>query len=87
VLYLGRETPPQQLAALANEVPLDVVAVSVSSSVPIDRSTSAIEELRSKLPSEIPLLVGGTGAPPPRRGWTRFEDLPSLERWLQVHAS
>jgi methanogenic corrinoid protein MtbC1 len=87
VLYLGRETPPQQLAALANEVPLDAVAVSVSLSVPIDRSASAIEELRSKLPSEIPLLVGGTGAPPPRRGWTRFEDLPSLERWLQVHAS
>jgi len=80
-LILGVDTPLAQVAALAREAPVSAVAVSC---IRRGRAGTAIATLRRRLPRRVPLLVGGAGAPPTRRGIERLTDLTSLDHWLQA---
>jgi DNA-binding transcriptional MerR regulator/methylmalonyl-CoA mutase cobalamin-binding subunit len=84
VLYLGLETPPAQLVALAGETAMDAVAVSVSASRAGAGTTAALRDLRAALPAGAALLVGGAGAPARLAGARMFRDLASLDRWLRA---
>jgi len=83
-LLLGTDTPIEQIAALARDARLGVVALSC---VQADRRTPArIRKLRQALPRRLPLLVGGKGAPsgPPAAGIEIIQDLMQLERWAKA---
>jgi methanogenic corrinoid protein MtbC1 len=87
-LLLGVNTPIPQIVALTREAP--IAAVAVSCAPPRRRHTAeALRTLRRRLPRRIPLLVGGSGAPPvtARSGIQVLPDLPALERWLHDHAA
>lgn len=86
-LLLGVNTPIPQIVALTREAP--IAAVAVSCMPPRRRRTAeALRTLRRRLPRDIPLLVGGAGAPTvtARSGIQVLPDLPALERWLHDHA-
>lgn len=80
VIYLGQDTPAEQLTALAHDAALEAVAIGVSSTAP----RTVREELRSlvrDLPSSTRLVVGGAGVPTRVTGSIRVANLAALERW------
>jgi methanogenic corrinoid protein MtbC1 len=85
-LVLGVDTPIEQIAALTSEVPISAVALSWVE--PKGRSSAAqVRALRRRLPRQIPLLIGGAGAPAEVPGVIALRDLHALERWLRSHSA
>ena len=82
VLYLGADTPVEQIVEAARVPGIEAVAVSVSSAMPRPRAVRALAGLRRALPPRMPTWVGGAGAPPTVRGTERFESLAALDRRL-----
>jgi methanogenic corrinoid protein MtbC1 len=83
-VVLGVDTPIDQVAALAREVPL--AAVAVSCAPPRRKETAvALSTLRQRLPNSVVLLVGGAGAPvrPRQPGLVALPDLRAFDRWLR----
>jgi hypothetical protein len=83
-LVLGVDTPVPQIAGLAREVPLAVVALSCVQ--PLQRrGTTLLRTLRRLLPRNVPLLLGGQGAPAEARvkGLESVRDLHALDRWIR----
>lgn len=82
ILYLGPNTPPDQVAALARDATLGAVAVSVSSSHPAEAARDEVRALRRLLPRAVPLLLGGQGAPALElKGVARFTTLSAVAAW------
>jgi methylmalonyl-CoA mutase cobalamin-binding subunit len=82
VVYLGINTPVEQIAAAAASGNIEIVAVSVSPVRSRRRASEDIGGLRRLIPHGVRLWVGGTGAPPPVEGVERFENLESLDARL-----
>lgn len=82
VTYLGTNVPPREVAALAREASVRVVAISVS--VAADRSVVAADlaRVRRALPAGAWLLVGGAGAPP-LSGVAQAESFAELDLWAR----
>ena len=86
VIYLGRDTPQEQLAALARDADLRAVAIGVSKGG-ARGAAGAIRGLRRALPSRVELIVGGEGATDGIAGVRVPGSLVSLERWARsLHA-
>jgi methanogenic corrinoid protein MtbC1 len=81
LLILGVDTPVEQIAAIAREVPIATVALSCIQPHS-SKSAADIQALRRKLPRHISLLVGGSGAPHVA-GTVVLPDLAALDRWLR----
>jgi methanogenic corrinoid protein MtbC1 len=81
VLNLGTETPVPEVATLANDLNARVVAVSVSAATRGRTTATHLTRLRNMLPRKVILLVGGDGAPRPRKGLLVIQDLGHLDAW------
>jgi len=84
ILYLGPDTPVDQIAAAAVSGSVAAVAVSVSAAVPRSRAGNDLALLREALPSRMPLWVGGSGAPDPPPGVERFQTLAGFDARLST---
>lgn len=62
VLYLGSDLPAAEIAEAARAAAVRVVAISVVYVEERDRVLGELRALRSRLPAEVTLIVGGTGA-------------------------
>lgn len=82
VVYLGPNTPVDQVAAAVLASNAEAVAVSVSAAVPKPRASAALLKLRKALPARVPVWAGGAGAPARTRGVERFETLAALDTKL-----
>jgi len=82
VLYIGIDTPVDQIAALSREAPLSAVALSVSPTVPQAYAFALTLDLRRKLPERIAIWLGGRGASAAATGVLPFADLETLDRHL-----
>jgi methanogenic corrinoid protein MtbC1 len=85
-MYLGPNTPVEEIAAAARAGPAEAVAVSVSAAMPRARAAAAVAKLRASLPRRVPLWVGGAGAPPAAVGVERFASLTMLDARLSPGA-
>lgn len=92
-LVLGVDTPGGQIVALAREVPIGAVALSLVRRRPARTVTPDIARLRRSLPRGVPVLVGGSGlprapgrAPGTLAGAQRVPDLAALDRWVRGRA-
>lgn len=81
VLYLGRDTPPDQLRALANEVALDCVGIGISATAPRDVART-LNSLRRALPERLPIVVGGGGASGTLPGVTFLRNAGAVREWI-----
>jgi methanogenic corrinoid protein MtbC1 len=80
VLYLGPDTPVEQIAATVRDGEVDVVTLGISSVVPRARAIASVDALRSALPARVPLWLGGAGAPvKTKKGVERITTLESLD--------
>jgi len=86
VLYLGPDTPIEQIAALSREAPLSAVALSVSPTVPQAYSFALTLELRRNLAERIAIWAGGKGTSWAAPGVDSFADLDTLDRHLAAIA-
>ena len=82
VVYLGANTPVDQIVAAVRGGAAEVVAISVSAAVSRPRAAKALAMLRETLPHRTPLWAGGAGAPPGVEGVLRLESLAALETRL-----
>lgn len=82
VIYLGADTPIEQIAAAADSSGITAVVLSVSAGVPRARAARDLAWLRESLPRRVLLWVGGAGAPSPPAGAERFASLGALVEHL-----
>jgi methanogenic corrinoid protein MtbC1 len=83
VLVLGTEVPLPQLTALARDLHVRAVGISVSTATAGGATVRRLRTLRAQLPKRAALLVGGEGAPPSGRGITRMPTLHELDAWAR----
>jgi methanogenic corrinoid protein MtbC1 len=80
VLYLGTDTPVEQIVETARDGAVDVVTLSISSTVPRSRAEKSVDALREALPARVPLWLGGAGVPTKTgKGVERLVTLASLD--------
>jgi methylmalonyl-CoA mutase cobalamin-binding subunit len=63
VTYLGPDLAADEIAAAAVGTAAEAVGVSVTQLADRDRLVTELRRLRASLPSGVPLLLGGVGAP------------------------
>jgi len=83
LVYLGTDTPPGELAALAADLPATYVALSISSAADGPATLRHLRRLRQLLPEGIGIVVGGRGAPAAKPGVTVVADLDALDAWAR----
>jgi methanogenic corrinoid protein MtbC1 len=84
VVYLGLDTPIEQIAAAARARNAEAVAISVSAGTARSRAAHGIKELRKALARRVKLWVGGAGAPPSIDGVELFESLSAFDERLRI---
>ena len=86
VLYIGVDTPVEQIAALSREAPLSAVVMSISATVPQAYAFALTLDLRRKVLERIAIWVGGRGASAVAAGVQPFDDFEILDRHLAAVA-
>jgi methanogenic corrinoid protein MtbC1 len=81
-LFLGEDCPPGEIGEAARERHACAVAISVSRASRGRRSDRLLRELRSALPRNVKLVVGGLGASA-LPGTERLRSLPELVQWAR----
>jgi methanogenic corrinoid protein MtbC1 len=87
-LVIGVDTPVEQIAALAHEVPVAAVGLSIVHGS--SRAHAAtLRALRRRLRRRVALIIGGraAGAVAAPRGVAAIPDLPALDRWVRARAA
>lgn len=83
ILYLGAETPIDQVATLARDLNARAVAVSISRASRGATAARQLARLRTLLPRSIRLVAGGEGVPQSRKGLERIDTLRLLDVWAR----
>ena len=88
VLFLGAETPPEQIVALAREAPVSAVALSLVKADGAPAVLQHVLDLRRQLPDHITLLLGGAAAGlESSAGMVAFRSLTQLDHWARGSAA
>lgn len=82
VIYLGPHTPPSQIIETANEHRPVAVCLSYSSCADRNAVRRWTQEIREGVASDIPIAVGGAGAPEAIEGVKRFDTLRAYHAWM-----
>jgi len=61
-VYLGAQTPLDQIIQMANNADVSVVAISISAAYPLREFRRFIKTLDDELPKKINIWIGGAGA-------------------------
>ena len=83
IVYLGGDTPVSDVETCVHQVGAHALMVSVSSVASPQDSRWMLRVLRSQLPPEVAVVVGGAGAPPDIPGVLHFPDLHGLSGWAR----
>lgn len=81
IAFLGTDTPIADIQGAARQLGSSAVVVSVARSADLDRTVEQLRLLRSRLPPDVALIVGGTGAPAAVDGATVIVELSALHAW------
>lgn len=81
VTFLGRDTPCDEIAAAAETSSAVAVLISVSTWTDAEHAAHSIYDLRSRINSEVDVIVGGGGAPVTPAGVTSVHGLDDLFSW------
>ncbi|MFK7931325.1 MAG: MerR family transcriptional regulator [Myxococcota bacterium] len=85
IVFLGRDTPVDDIHAAVKTSGASAVLISVSTWTDSQRALRDIDALREQIPPEVALVTGGAGAPEVVPGIARLPDLDSLYRWASGH--
>lgn len=82
VIYLGPDTPLEDIARAVSKVRARLLALSVSTSTDPVLAQREIMWIRKRLPLEVELVLGGGGAPANLPDTRRIEDFIDYLDWL-----
>jgi DNA-binding transcriptional MerR regulator/methylmalonyl-CoA mutase cobalamin-binding subunit len=83
VVFLGPLSPPEEIARAAEVTGAKAVCLSISRSVGARNVLRNIERLRDILPSAIPIICGGEGAPEKSAGVEVYDDFTPFYEFLR----
>lgn len=83
LVFLGADTPAQDIARAAQQFQAVGVVVSVSVAADAEDVLPQLHHLRAQVPSRVPIFMGGGGAPVPPPGIDRVTDLSTLATWYE----
>ena len=83
VIYLGPDTPVEEIVRTASGESIDVVAISIAPTMDLGQVTAELTELRNRLDRNIEIAVGGTGAPRELAGIHLFDSFEKYYHWLR----
>ncbi|MDE1942616.1 MAG: cobalamin B12-binding domain-containing protein [Betaproteobacteria bacterium] len=83
-IYLGTETPSEDIVLAAQAHGAHAVALSFSSAFPVRQIQPALLDLRSRLDQEIEILAGGVGITRQKKtkGILLLPDLASIDQYI-----
>ncbi len=84
LVYLGADTPLDDIVRCAAQAEADAVAVSVSRFADATETQAALRWLRRELPQRVALLCGGAGAPGGLDGVRRLASFAELQQWIEA---
>lgn len=82
VVFLGADTPIEEIQAAARQVNALGVCISISRNLSRPRVIAQIEKLKKGLGESSILIAGGKGAPTEVGGFYHFNDFSSFHDWL-----
>jgi DNA-binding transcriptional MerR regulator/methylmalonyl-CoA mutase cobalamin-binding subunit len=86
VLYIGPQTPPNEIVKYVTNHPVAGVCISVSRSMDIRQVEPVLRQLRIDIPPQIQIVVGGGGAPEGMDGIGHITDFDLFFNWLRQRA-
>ena len=83
VIYLGANTPTDDIKLTAEQTLAKVILVSVSSYGNVDEARDELTHLRDMVDPDVSIVVGGGGAPKNLDGIVRLESLNLFDSWCR----
>lgn len=84
VIYLGPDTPTDEIIWAVKQCQADVLCISVSPTMDPVEVESYLKMIKENMKKKVDLVVGGKGAPEGIPGVTRFESFSEYLDWLTV---
>lgn len=84
IVFLGADTPVVEIAKGAEHSKAAAVLLSVSRAADQASTRQQLAALRRALPTSIPLIVGGAGAPLDLAGVDAMTSLDSFDTWIRA---
>lgn len=81
IVFLGRDTPVDDIAAAVNQRGAKGVLLSISTWADPELSLTALRSVRQQLDPGIEIIIGGSGAPGTVQGVRSLEGLEALYKW------
>ncbi|MBX3729461.1 MAG: cobalamin B12-binding domain-containing protein [Candidatus Sumerlaeia bacterium] len=83
VLYVGPQTPPPEIVRMTTAHSPAAICLSVSITQDRAEVSRALGQLRLEIPSHVPIVVGGSGAPGGLDGVLCMTNLSEFHDWIQ----
>ena len=83
ITYIGPQTPPRELVVTCERHKPAALCLSISATMDQRFVARTIEDLRQKVSQDIPIVVGGKGAPMPHPGVLRITDFQEFYDWIR----
>jgi cobalamin-dependent methionine synthase I len=83
ITYIGPQTPPRELVVTCERLEPAALCLSISATMDPRFVARTVEDLRQKIAQDIPIVVGGKGAPMPHTGVLRISDFQEFYDWIR----
>ena len=83
IIYLGLDTPLEDIIATANKFEPKLLCLSVSASEKLLDPEDCLLSIRAKLKNTVKMITGGKGAPDNLPSIQKMEDFNSFNQWLK----
>lgn len=83
IIYLGADTPPEEIIASTKACGGKMVCVSVSGTYDPKQARHLLQKIRKALDPSIRMVIGGKGAPGGISGMTVLASMNEFFQWLQ----
>jgi MerR family transcriptional regulator, light-induced transcriptional regulator len=83
LVFLGADVPTPEIVRATHQHSAEAVILSAAEGVDRAHVESEVAALRSALPPDVPIVVGGAGLQPPLDGVVRAGSLFDLTDWLE----
>ena len=83
IIYLGLDTPLEDIIATANKFEPKLLCLSISASEKLLDPEDCLLSIRAKLKNTVKMITGGKGAPDNLPSIQKMEDFNSFNQWLK----